>query len=120
MGKGNLEKLIVPGYGEDYLMNCPQCKGYKAVNIHLISIKVYRGTDATTINEKGIFVESIPNLSRGRRGARIEIEYNCEQEGHHGIIALQFHKGEVFIQHEELAKTAEGGLLNLLDDIWRD
>ena len=118
--KGNLERLIVPGYGEEWLMNCPQCEE-PSPYIHLISAKIHRCTDATTVNEKGVFVESITNPSPGRRGERIEIEYWCEFKHHHGIIALQFHKGEVFMQHEVLPKVEAGEMGEKLpNDIWRD
>ena len=94
--------------GFRWKLKCPQCNfDY----IHLLSVVVLRGTDQTRISSEGIFVQEAENRMRG---VRISIEYHCEN-GHHGRIIMQFYKGNVFVEHENLPiVTAERG-----HDIWR-
>jgi len=99
---------------------CPVC-GFEYV--HPISVIVATGIDTTIIDNEGtriirakdgfvfdksnklhICVEPTTEESSkadSERGVRIVIEYHCEN-GHHGNIIFQFHKGNLFVEHEEL------------------
>ena len=119
--KINLTKMIKQAATESWFdgkfpwqMFCPQC-GFEF--IHLIRLTCLRGTDLTTITAKGIFVEEAENKTRG---VRITLEYQCEN-GHRGEIILQFHKGNVFINHKTIpTEYDEEGHYVLEADIWRD
>jgi len=103
------------------LLTCPIC-GFNF--IHLLEVTAATGLDATVVDDTGtrVFrmnVGSSPQIDEtfdqavkkavkeslkaaGERGVRLIIEYACENGGHHGNIILQFHKGNVVIQHEVL------------------
>ncbi len=94
------------------VLECPIC-GFEC--LHPLSVKVATGKYVTNIDAQG--QETIwpptPETEKAERerGVRIYIEYLCEN-GHHGNLILQFHKGSIFIEHEKLEPTAR-------ETLWR-
>ena len=90
---------------------CPVC-GFEC--IHPLRVKVAKGDSVTLVDAeetrvvKGDTAES--RKARSERGARIILEYLCES-GHHGNIIFQFHKGNVFVEHEVLEPPSEWNTL---------
>ena len=107
---------IIRDWGGDYILACPVC-GFEYV--HLLSVKVATGQDLTVVDSEGTRVVRGGTVESKKavenRGARIVIEYWCE-EGHRGKLILQFHEGIVFVEHEPLDPLNVRGLR----DIWRD
>jgi hypothetical protein len=92
---------------------CPQCE---LEYIHPVSVKVATKTKLFSVDSEGLTVaRDTPENSKAKssRGVRIFLEYNCEN-GHHGYIIFQFHKGNTFVEHEKLPDTNE------VKTIWRD
>ena len=94
------------------ILCCPVC-GFEY--IHPLSISVITKPITTTIDSKGTRIypttkEQMKNLGKG---VRIEMEYYCEN-GHHGKIIFQFHKGQTFMEYEELPQ------INDWEVIWRE
>jgi hypothetical protein len=82
---------------------CPVCGFYY---VHPVRVKVATGEDVTIVDSKGIQVVRGGASSESRkadteRGVRIILEYVCEN-GHRGEVILQFHKGIVFVEHNQL------------------
>lgn len=90
---------------------CPVC-GFEC--IHPLRVTVAKGDSVTLVDAEGTrVVKGETAESRkacSERGIRIIIEYYCEN-GHHGNIIFQFHKGNTFVEHEVLEKTSEWNTL---------
>lgn len=97
------------------LLSCPQCGA--ADGLHITSVKVATQNGVVTIDSQGTRGQLGPSAEQSKavelRGNRIYLEYNCEQS-HYGYIVLQFHKGQVSIEHERLSEPVNEF------DIWRD
>ena len=93
---------------------CPIC-GFEYV--HPAAIEVSTGNYHIRIDSNGLKLVNAETAetreARCKRGVRIYFEYVCEN-GHHGFIILQFRKGNLLIEHEELEPT------NKFEVIWRD
>jgi hypothetical protein len=98
------DQTVFPG---EELLLCPEC-GFNY--IHPISVKVATNKKVVSVDAEGTTIIRAPTAETEQairqRGARIYLEYNCEN-GHHGYIILQFRKGNTFIEHEKLAITNE-------------
>lgn len=98
------DKSIFPT--EETLL-CPVCGFYY---IHPICVKVATEKTLIAIDSEGLTIIRGPTQETkeafNQRGARILLEYVCESR-HHGHIIFQFHKGNTFIEHEQLPETAE-------------
>jgi len=98
--------------GEELLL-CPECGFYC---IHPICVKVATGKEMVSVDAEGTIIIRAPTPETieavNRRGARIYLEYCCEN-GHHGYIILQFRKGNTFVEHEKLPGSDKATL-------WRD
>jgi hypothetical protein len=103
----NYERLVCPVCGFDY--------------IHIRSISVATGLNTITIGHHGTFITNSPTSESEKaslyRGVRVILEYICESR-HHGKIILQFHKGNVIVEHERL-EDIDLTDPNLEWDIWR-
>lgn len=114
--------------GEEVLL-CPVCR---FEYVHPLSVKVATGLDLTVVDENGTEVHrgvtqvSLEDVSlvdhkgtqavrtklaeslaaHRERGVRIIIEYHCEN-GHHGNLIFQFHKGNIYVKHEILEPLEE-------------
>jgi len=75
---------------------CPIC-GFEY--IHPLKVKVSTHQKTVIIDAESFHFSE--DKMAVRRSGRIVIEYACE-DGHHGNIILQFHKGNTFVEHEEL------------------
>ena len=104
------DKTIFPDFE---VLLCPQC-GFEY--IHILSVKVADNKNLHRIDAEGYSkdadTEETQRAASGR-GARIYIEYACEN-GHHGYLIFKFHKGNTFVEHEKLASTIG------YKDLWRD
>jgi len=99
---GSLPKLrtdcvVLPDFE---VLLCPVCGFYY---VHPLKVAVATGEDKVTVDSKGVQVvrggfSSESMEAHMQRGVRIIIEYQCEN-GHHGEIVLQFHKGSTFVMH---------------------
>ena len=89
---------------------CPVC-GFHY--IHPVRVKVAPGNNLTIIDKHGVrtFAEATEETEKAerQRGVRIYLEYSCEN-GHRGFLIFQFHKGNTFVEHEELPVTTEAPL----------
>ena len=87
--------------GEELLL-CPEC-GFHCS--HPTCVKVATGKKVVSVDAEGTTINRAPTPETieavNRRGVRICLEYCCEN-GHHGIIVLQFRKGNTFVEHEKL------------------
>ena len=98
--------------GEELLL-CPECGDEY---IYPTCVKVATANKIVSVDAEGTTIIRAPTAETEQairqRGARIYLEYGCEN-GHHGIIVLQFHKGNTLVEHEKLPGSAKGVL-------WRD
>ena len=95
------------------LLLCPECGFYY---IHPTGVKVATGKKVVSVDAEGTTITRAPTPETikavNRRGARIYLEYCCEN-GHHGYIILQFRKGNTFVEHEKLPGSDK-------ETLWRD
>ena len=98
--------------GEEVLL-CPECGDD---HIYPICVKVATGKKVVSVDAEGTTINRAPTADTERaicqRGVRICLEYGCEN-GHHGIIVLQFRKGNTFVEYEKLPGSAR-------EVLWRD
>ena len=98
--------------GEELLL-CPEC-GFHC--IHPTCVKVATGKKMVSVDAEGTTIIRAPTPETikavNRRRARIYLEYICEN-GHHGIIVLQFRKGNTLVEHEKLPGSDK-------ETLWRD
>lgn len=92
----------------DTTLKCPQC-GFEY--LHPISVSIHRKNDKTAVTNEAIIVKEEENKTRG---VTITMEYCCE-DGHHGELTFQFHKGVIYVEHKPLEPTCD-----ILKNIWRD
>ena len=89
-------------FPEMEVLLCPVC-GFECV--HPLRVTVAKGDIATLVDVEGTHVvrgDTVESRkARSERGVRIILEYLCEN-GHHGNIIFQFHKGNTFVEHEVL------------------
>ena len=106
-------KTSIDTIPEMEVLLCPVC-GFECV--HPLRVKVAKGDSVTLVDSKGTRVvkgETAETRKAGsERGVRIILEYYCEN-GHHGNIIFQFHKGNTFVEHEVLEE------LSGLETLWR-
>ncbi|HUT17457.1 MAG TPA: hypothetical protein VMW84_04080 [Acidobacteriota bacterium] len=99
--------------GEEVLL-CPECG---SEYIHPTCIKVATGKKVVSVDVEGTTITRAPTpetiRATDRRGARIYLEYCCEN-GHRGYIILQFRKGNTFIEYEKLPYGSD------IATLWRD
>lgn len=91
---------------DETTLKCPECGDE---HLHIVSVDVHRGNDKTTISNEAITVKEEKNETRG---VTITLEYVCEN-GHHGKIIFQFHKGMSYVTHESLDPNTDRQI------IWR-
>lgn len=103
-----LKETSYLGPGQAFSLICSQC-GFEY--IHPIGVRVQRENDVTEVTSEHIKVYKEENPARG---VRIFIEYVCEN-GHHGVIIFEFHKGMTLVQHKVLEEVDE-----FPKTIWRD
>ena len=106
-------KTSVGTIPEMEVLLCPVCS-FEC--LHPLKVKVATGNTITTVDSKGTHSfkgeTAETRKARSERGVRIILEYYCEN-GHHGNIIFQFHKGNTFVEHEILEKLSE------LETLWR-
>ena len=98
--------------GNEVLL-CPVCG---CEYVHPLKVKVATDNRIVIIDSEGLSIvqgdTAETNEAARGRGVRIILEYRCE-DGHHGNLILQFHKGSTFVHHEILP-TDDG-----LKTLWR-
>jgi hypothetical protein len=97
--------------GNEVLL-CPVCG---CEYVHPLKVKVATYNRIFTIDPEGCIIQghtAETDKAAQARGVRIILEYRCEN-GHHGNLILQFHKGSTFVHHEILP-TDDG-----LETLWR-
>ena len=96
------------------VLECPIC-GFEC--IHPISVKVATGKYVTCVDAQGqeTIWSPTPETDKAekQRGVRIFLEYVCENGGHHGYLIFQFHKGNTFVEHEQLPELVK------VNTLWR-
>ena len=104
------DQKVFPG---KELLLCPECGFYY---IHPTCVKVATGKKVVSVDAEGTTIIRAPTPETikavNRRGVRICLEYSCEN-GHNGIIVLQFRKGNTFVEYEKLPGSAR-------EVLWRD
>ena len=100
-------KNYVGGDPPNDILACPVC-GCEFV--HPLAVEVSTGSYHLKVDASGLHLhygETAETFeAKQNRGVIISIEYHCEAE-HHGKIRFSFHKGNLFIDHEELPPLPE-------------
>ena len=95
----------------EQILVCPQC-GF--LYVHPVGVKVATGDRVTEVDRTGTCVINVETAetrdAASQRGVRIIVEYCCE-EGHHGNLIFQFHKGETLVYHEVLPHIEDWAVL---------
>ncbi|MBN1245856.1 hypothetical protein JXA31_09715 [Candidatus Bathyarchaeota archaeon] len=98
---------------ESEVLLCPAC-GCECV--HPMKVKVATSSKVVVIERKRVQVIEAETAetreAKQERGVRITLEYHCEN-GHHGNLILQFHKGNTVVLHEDLPPEREA------ETLWR-
>jgi len=98
---------------DNEILLCPVC-GCECV--HPMKVKVATSSKVVVVEPKRVQVIEAETAetreAKQERGARITLEYHCEN-GHHGNLVLQFHKGYTLVSHEGLPPEREA------ETLWR-